>query len=477
MPDIFDLKYSSSVLVVGDLILDNYWFGNVRRISPEAPVPVLAFNKNISKAGGAGNVAHNIISLGGSCTLIGCVGNDSEGELLCSSLSSEGNVKFELEKSNKFRTITKLRILDENQQIVRVDFEEEDPTIDQSSLSKRFKKNIKKHSVVILSDYGKGVLTESSISQFIKESRRNKKIILVDPKGGDLKKFAGATLMKPNLQEFEDYVGKCHNDSDLIIKGKKLRKKLSLQYLLVTLGARGMVLIDGNEHKMISSSARSVYDVSGAGDTVIATIATMLTANLSMHESVDLANQAAGIAVGKVGTATVNRREISKIIEETSEKRIYSNLDEIHKLLIQERSSGKKIVMTNGCFDILHRGHISYLEEARCSGDILVVAINSDASVKKLKGKQRPINTLKDRAKVLSSLSCVDYVISFGQETPVSLYKKILPDVLVKGGDYQAEKIAGAKEVLSAGGEVKIIEFVEGYSTTEIIKNISKLKK
>ena len=473
MKDIINLQFKSSVLVIGDLILDNYWFGDVNRISPEAPIPILNFESSSAKPGGAGNVAHNIAHLGADCTLIGAVGEDSDGNLLCSDLISK-KVTCRILKSKKFKTITKLRILDEAHQIVRVDFEVEKQNIDQKKLFKLIKDSIDNHSVIVLSDYGKGVLSDELTIKCIKEAKARQKVILVDPKGSDFQKYKGVTLMKPNLHEFETVVGKCLTDQDLVIKGEELRNKLNLKYLLITLGARGMVLLEENNVKWFQSMARSVYDVSGAGDTVISSIAAMLAAGMETAQAIDLANVAAGIAVGKIGTATVSLQEISSHSWLQVQNKIYSTVRELSEILDFQRSSGKKVVMTNGCFDILHRGHVSYLEEARSLGDILVVALNSDSSVKKLKGQNRPINKLEDRAIVLASLSSVDFIISFEEETPLSLYEEILPDILVKGGDYQSDNMVGANEIIKAGGEVKILEHIDGFSTTALIEHISK---
>jgi D-beta-D-heptose 7-phosphate kinase/D-beta-D-heptose 1-phosphate adenosyltransferase len=473
MKDIINLQFKFSVLVIGDLILDNYWFGNVNRISPEAPVPILNFERANTKPGGASNVAHNIAHLGADCTLVGVVGKDSNGEILCSDLVSK-KVTCKVIKSKKFRTISKLRIMNEAYQIVRVDFEEEKQNVDQKKLFKLIKDSVDKHSVIVLSDYRKGVLTDELTIKCIKEAKARQKVILADPKGSDFQKYKGVTLMKPNLHEFEKVVGKCLTDQDLVMKGEELRNKLNLKYLLITLGARGMVLLEKGSVKWFSSLARSVYDVSGAGDTVISSIAAMLAAGMGIAQAIDLANVAAGIAVGKIGTATVSLQEISSHSLLQVQNKIYSTVGELSGILDFHRASGKKIVMTNGCFDILHRGHVSYLEEAQSLGDILVVALNSDSSVNKLKGQNRPINKLEDRAIVLASLASVDFIISFEEETPLSLYEEILPDILVKGGDYQSDNMVGASEIVKAGGKVKILEFLDGFSTTALIEHISK---
>tara|TARA_B100001750_G_scaffold50080_1_gene37959 strand:- start:302 stop:1738 length:1437 start_codon:yes stop_codon:yes gene_type:complete len=466
------LNFNAPIIVVGDIILDKYWFGDIARISPEAPVPVLNFTEASTKPGGAANVANNIANLGAEVFLFGAIGNDPDGDQLESDLSKM-NIKCEFLKSNDFQTISKLRVLNKPNQIVRIDFEKENQTIDHHLIENRIKSKIDQSSIVVMSDYAKGLLSKEFIKTIIEEANAKNKIVLVDPKSDDFDRYKGATMLTPNKKEFENVVGRCVSDKEIVSKGEQLRQELSLQYLLVTLGAKGMVLILKNNVAWFPSKARKVFDVTGAGDTVISFIAAMLSAGLEIKKTVSIANDAAGIAVGKIGTAKVNMNELSDTFQYGTSKKIFGHHNTLKKIIDEQKSDGKKIVMTNGCFDLLHPGHISYLEKAKSFGDILIVAINSDASVSKLKGTGRPINTLSDREIILSSLSMVDYVISFDSLSPLKLYKEILPDVLVKGGDYKLDEIEGAKEIIESGGEVNIVDFIDGYSSSSIIKKIT----
>ena len=459
------------VLVFGDIILDRYISGSVDRVSPEAPVPVLKPSNEEIRLGGAANVALNLSSLGSNATIIGVTGRDESSTQIID-LLKKNNIKKALSKS-KHPTISKLRILASQQQLIRIDNEEEFSEIDwQSSLS-HYRKHIglKKNKVLIISDYEKGTL--KNIPLIIREAKKSKKIILVDPKGDDFSKYNSADIITPNFHEFERVVGKVSSESDITKKGKGLIKSLNLNSLLITRGSEGMTLLDKRNGKVIRkdfpTEARDVFDVSGAGDTVIASIAAGLAGGFSLSESIRLANIAAGIVVGKSGTATVNQAEIVPYLG-LSESYVSFNEVKSYSLDLHER--GKKIVFTNGCFDILHAGHVEYLEAAKELGDKLIVAINTDRSVRKLKGSSRPVNTLAHRAKVLASLQCVDKVVFFDEETPIKLIKAIKPDVLVKGGDYKIKDIVGHKEVAQSGGSVVTIPLVKGLSTSKIITKI-----
>ena len=456
------------VLVFGDIILDRYISGIVDRVSPEAPVPVLKPSNEEIRLGGAANVALNLSSLGSNTTLIGVTGKDESSTQIID-LLKKNNIKKALSKS-KHPTISKLRILASQQQLIRIDNEEEFSETDwQSSLSNYRKHiNLKKNKVLIISDYEKGTLR--NIPLIIREAKKLKKIILVDPKGDDFSKYKSADIITPNFQEFERVVGKVNSEPEITKKGKDLIKSLNLNSLLITRGSEGMTLLDKRNGKVIRedfpTEARDVFDVSGAGDTVIASIAAGLAGGFSLSESIRLANLAAGIVVGKSGTATVNQAELVPYLG-LSESYVSFNEVKVYSKDLHER--GKKIVFTNGCFDILHAGHVEYLEAAKDLGDKLIVAINTDRSVRKLKGSSRPVNTLAHRAKVLASLQCIDKVVFFDEDTPIKLIKAIRPDVLVKGGDYKLKDIVGHKEVSQSGGSVVTIPLVKGLSTSKII--------
>tara|TARA_B100001109_G_scaffold40372_1_gene31803 strand:+ start:2276 stop:3688 length:1413 start_codon:yes stop_codon:yes gene_type:complete len=456
------------VLVFGDIILDRYISGSVDRVSPEAPVPVLKPSNEEIRLGGAANVALNLSSLGSNTTLIGVTGKDESSTQIID-LLKKNNIKKALSKSNH-PTISKLRILASQQQLIRIDNEEEFSETDwQSSLS-NYRKHIslKKNKVLIISDYEKGTL--KNIPLIIREAKKLKKIILVDPKGDDFSKYKSADIITPNFQEFEKVVGKVNSEPEITKKGKDLIKSLNLNSLLITRGSEGMTLLDKRNGKVIRedfpTEARDVFDVSGAGDTVIASIAAGLAGGFSLSESIRLANLAAGIVVGKSGTATVNQAELVPYLG-LAESYVSFNEVKVYSKGLHER--GKKIVFTNGCFDILHAGHVEYLEAAKELGDKLIVAINTDRSVRKLKGSSRPVNTLAHRAKVLASLQCIDKVVFFDEDTPIKLIKAIRPDVLVKGGDYKLKDIVGHKEVSQSGGSVVTIPLVKGLSTSKII--------
>ena len=465
------LLSKSNILVFGDVMLDRYVSGSVDRVSPEAPVPVLQPIKEEIRLGGAANVALNLSSLGSKVSLIGISGKDSSSAQIFK-LLKENKIKNEIVKSN-LPTITKLRLLSSKQQLLRVDNEEEFTKEDWNSAKKRFDKSIALNSnnLLIISDYGKGTLQD--IPGLIKKAKKSKKIVLVDPKGNNFSKYKGADVITPNFSEFIGEVGAVKSEREITAKAKSLIKSLKLGALLVTRGPEGMTLFNKEKDNVVRSDfptqAQEVFDVSGAGDTVIASVAAALSTGLDMTSAVKLANVAAGIVVGKSGTATASISEIEPHF--TGEDLVFT-LKEAKKHSVMLRKNGKKIVFTNGCFDILHAGHVHYLEQAKELGDELVVGLNSDSSVKTLKGPSRPINNLEQRAKVLSSLKCVDRIVSFADETPIKLIKEIKPDVLVKGGDYKVKDVVGHKEVRSWGGEVKIIPLVPGLSTTNIIKKL-----
>ena len=460
------------VLVVGDLMLDRYWFGTTGRISPEAPVPVVNIAKDDLRPGGAANVAVNVASLGGKVTLLGVVGNDEPAELL-SKLVIEHGVDVNFVRSTSNPTITKLRVVSRNQQLIRLDFESSFYTphaFDEKEMFKRYCAVLPSVETVILSDYGKGTL--AGVADLIKEAIAQGKHVIVDPKGTDYQRYAGASLITPNMAEFELVAGPCADEDEIVAKGHVLRDQLGLGAVLITRSEHGMTLLQPDAAPMhVPTEAREVFDVTGAGDTVIATIGTALAAGKNLVAACKLGNVAAGIVVGKFGTATVTSLELERALHFSggAPSAVLAEQDLLHR--VQEaKAAGKCIVFTNGCFDILHVGHVRYLEAAKSLGDMLVVAVNDDASVKRLKGEQRPVNVCSDRMHVLAGLKSVDWVVRFSEDTPELLIKQILPNILVKGGDYQPENIVGYDAVKNAGGEVIALDFHEGYSTTKIIE-------
>ena len=461
------------VLVIGDVMLDRYWDGDSTRISPEAPVPIVKVKDFDIRLGGAANVALNIIALQANCVLLGVRGQDDSGKLLEACLKQTA-IHNQLITLPQHVTTTKLRVLSKHQQLIRLDFEN---NFDEKALKKiqlTFEKNIKKSNVVICSDYAKGVL--KGIHSLIQSARKHKVPIFIDPKSNDFNCYRGATILTPNLKEFEEAVGQCHTEKEMVGKARNALKKYQLQALLITRGADGMTLVErGQEALHLPVHAREVYDVTGAGDTVIGVLAASFAAGLSLTEAAVLSNIAASIVVKKVGTAVATLHELRRAIQHENDSHFgILTQAELKQAVLDAKAHDEKVVMTNGCFDILHAGHVQYLEQARALGDRLIVAVNSDASVRKLKGKNRPINTLQNRMEVLASLRAVDWVVPFSEETPEKLISYLLPDILVKGGDYQAHEIAGAKAVKKNGGEIKILDFKKGFSTTRLIQKIKK---
>lgn len=457
------------VLVIGDVMLDKYWHGSTNRISPEAPVPVVKVSDVDTRAGGAANVALNIAALHSSARVAGLVGQDNEAQEL-RQLLEERSVSTQFVAAETEPTISKLRIMSRHQQLLRLDQEEFFPTEIAQTLTDKVQADIENSEVVILSDYAKGAIQQPQ--QLIQQARAAGKPILIDPKGTDFEKYRGATLLTPNMSEFEAVVGHCQNEEAVVERGFALLDQLALDALLVTRSEKGMTLFQkGQDPVYFAANAQSVFDVTGAGDTVIATLATGLAGGLSLENSVEIANIAAGIAVSKLGTETVSLAELNQAIETYygfEQTKVLSEADLIQRLATA-RGRDERIVFTNGCFDILHPGHVSYLEHARKLGDKLIVAVNSDASVSRLKGPTRPINDLTHRMHVLGGLASVDWVVAFEEDTPARLIAALNPDILVKGGDYKPEEIAGADTVIANGGEVRVLNFEEGYSTTGII--------
>ena len=457
-------------------MLDRYWHGDTSRISPEAPVPVVKVEEIEERAGGAGNVALNVAALGGSAAVLGLTGRDEAADALARTLLNAG-VECHFERLEGFPTVTKLRVLSRHQQLIRLDFEDGFPGCDSSGLLRRFEENIGDAGVVVLSDYSKGTLRESK--QLIAMARAAGKPVVIDPKGSDYSPYRGATVITPNMSEFEAVVGHCADDDAVVSKGEALRAELELDALLVTRSEKGMTLLQkGEEPLHIPTKAREVYDVTGAGDTVVSVLAASLAAGNSLREATVLANLAAGVVVAKLGTASVSVPELRRAMRDQDEmEQGMVSEDKLIALVQEAKAHGETVVMTNGCFDILHAGHVTYLEEAAQLGDRLIVAVNDDASVKRLKGEERPVNTQAKRMRVLAALDCVDWVVGFDEDTPTRQICNVTPDILVKGGDNDPDIIPGGDCVRAAGGQVMVMSFVDGCSTTSIIGAIRASEK
>ncbi len=461
------------IIVLGDIMLDRYWHGSTSRISPEAPVPVVKIEKESLHPGGAANVALNLSALGTKVTLIGITGCDSDSDALLEQLTAH-NINCQFIRDESTKTIVKLRVISQQQQLIRADFEE--PTVScklQAQLQQTFDNIVQTADAVVLSDYAKGCLRPCQA--YIKSAKLHKLPIITDPKSSDWSLYDGSTIITPNTPEFTNIAGSFETSEQLELLAHSVLKQHHLDAILVTRGAKGMSLVttDGCTH--IPTKAYEVFDVTGAGDTVVATLAFALANKIELKTAVSLSNFAAGIVVGKLGTACVTQKElIASYLNHNLNKNDLLTPEALHTIIHHKQLSGKTIVMTNGCFDLLHSGHIEYLEAARQLGDYLVVAINDDASVKRLKGDSRPINTITDRITALNALACVDWVISFSEDTPQQLIEHLSPNILVKGGDYKIENIVGAKWVLEHGGQVKIMPFKKGYSTSALLEKIIK---
>ena len=470
MKELPDFK-QSRVLVVGDVMLDHYWHGDTARISPEAPVPVVAVKQDQGRAGGAGNVALNIAALGGQATLMGFTGMDENARKLKQLLEDEG-IHCYFHAFDEYPTITKLRVISRHQQLIRLDFENGFPGQHPEDWLNEYENLLEVHDVIVFSDYGKGTLFH--IADLIARAKDKNKTVLVDPKGTDLSRYAGATLITPNKSEFEAIVGFCASDDDFAERGKTMMADFHIENLLITRSEKGMTLLEKDfPARHLPTRARDVFDVTGAGDTVIAVLAAALSTGMPMEAATQISNLAAGIVVGKLGTATVSCDELKQALshQQVLHRGIVSE-DELLEAVEKARNRGETVVMTNGCFDILHAGHVTYLEEASKLGDRLIVAVNIDETVRALKGDDRPVNKVENRMHVLAALGCVDWVLPFFEETPERLICEVKPDLLVKGGDNDPDKIPGAKCVRENGGQVAIMTYVDGISTTQIVKSI-----
>ena len=462
-----------NILVVGDLMIDHYLWGDCDRISPEAPVQVVNVAKETSVLGGAGNVINNLHTLGASVSVASVIGQDEIGKELMLMLKSLG-VKTEALISQEGRkTSKKSRVIASHQQILRYDKESKEE-IEEASVEKivsAVKKDLFLYDMIILSDYGKGVLTARLCQEIITLASEQNKKVLVDPKGINYSKYKGAHFLTPNKKEACEATGiDIIDDESLLRAGEWLRQKCELELSMITLSEDGIAIFDEKMHK-VPTVAKEVFDVTGAGDTVIASLAYAISSGKDIISAAQFANAAAAVVVGKIGSATASMDEIeayeSTLHQSSSDMHIKSH-KEIELCVRSARDKNQRVVFTNGCFDILHLGHVKYLEVAKSFGDILIVGLNADSSVRELKGPERPINPEYDRAYLLAALEVVDYVVIFSEETPHDLIKMIEPDVLVKGGDYEGKAVVGTE----FAKELKLVDFVDGKSTTRTIERI-----
>ncbi len=466
---------SKKILVVGDVMLDTYYTGEVNRISPEAPVPVFRKKTERSVLGGAANVASNLVAAGQKVSMMAMVGKDDAG-LKLKKLFEEKGINTDLIISLDRLTTEKTRFLAaNNQQVLRLDVEDTDPLAKTECeiMIELLEERIKGFNLILLSDYLKGLLTYDFTQAIIRIAKENGIPVIIDVKDPKIEKYFGATLLKPNLKEIADLTGLPVNTDDEILKASnELRKKCKVDFVLTTCGGRGMILVGEGNPYSVPAFGQEVFDVTGAGDTTIAYLGACMVNGFSMREAVDIANLAAGIQVSKVGTSSVLWSEIRERLANRTDKVIHKIISGKAIESFRKDHKEQKIVFTNGCFDILHVGHIRYLQEAAQLGDILIIGLNSDESVRRLKGPERPINNEMERAEMLCALGFVDYVAIFDDDTPINLINTIQPDVLVKGGDYSPDEVVGKKEVEERGGKLVLIPFVEGKSTTNIIEKI-----
>jgi D-beta-D-heptose 7-phosphate kinase/D-beta-D-heptose 1-phosphate adenosyltransferase len=470
------------ILVVGDIMLDRYIHGEVERISPEAPVPVLRHAQRFERAGGAANVAMNLAGLGCKAILAGFWGDDTEQRELAAILERVGIDTVGV-VSSSLPTISKTRIVGRMQQLLRLDIEsrEAPPKAETERLMERATALVSKVNAVILSDYAKGALADELCESVIRAARDKGIPVFADPKTRDFSKYDGATTVCPNLGELSAATGvSAHESERLLEAGQKLLVEHDLEYLTVTMSEKGITLLrrDGRYHS--PARAREVFDVSGAGDTVIATLTASIAGGLKVETAVELANLAAGIVVGKIGTVPIAQHELiaalTPSVEITAGEKIL-DLERAKRRVSEWRASGETIVFTNGCFDLLHVGHITLLEDCRKFGTKLVLGLNTDASVCRLKGPTRPVVGQNERARVMAALAAVDAVVLFDEDTPLEIIRTLKPNVLVKGGDYTVETVVGHEEVIAFGGRVEIVPTVEGFSTTNIVKKLTAVQE
>jgi D-beta-D-heptose 7-phosphate kinase/D-beta-D-heptose 1-phosphate adenosyltransferase len=466
------------VLVIGDLMLDEYLWGRTERISPEAPVQIVDVVREELRLGGAGNVINNLVALGARVRVASVLGDDADGRLLRQLLIERQVDSAGIILAPGRTTSRKTRVLASSQQIVRIDRETraEISPEQERSLADFLRKAIAACQVILISDYLKGVLPESLLQEIIAQARRCNVPVVIDPKGSDYRKYRGATVLTPNRKEAQTASGiRIVDEATLRQAGQTLCGELELEALVLTRSEEGLSLFyrDGRELHL-PTEAREVFDVSGAGDTVLALIGLGLAAGLPLADAAQLSNVAAGVVVGKVGTSTVAPDEILDAIgrqHQDGDAKLHER-QTLARLLAVRRSQGKVVVFTNGCFDLLHVGHVKYLQAARKLGDLLVLGLNSDASIRRLKGPKRPLIGEVERAHILAALDCIDYVVLFDEDTPLELIRSLRPDILVKGADYTPDGVVGKNLVESWGGRVELIQFVDGKSTTSIIDKI-----
>jgi len=469
-------KHKPNILVIGDLMIDNYLIGNCSRISPEAPVQIIDINEEYQVLGGAGNVVNNLKSLGAEVSVMSIIGDCQVSNQLKELFESIAVNTSDLITEKKRFSSKKTRIISSQQQVVRYDVESSCDIAEGSEkeLIKRFQEKVRKFDLIILSDYGKGVLTKTLTRKVIEISNNNNIKVIVDPKGADYSKYYSAFLLTPNKKEIMDALGiKINSDKALFEALQTQKNQFNLNISLITLSEDGIAILDDQVRKH-PTVAKEVFDVTGAGDTVIASLGYALAVNSDIDSAVKFANLAAGVVVGKVGSATVSFDEISAYessLHISGCEEHIKNIDQFLPILDNLRMQKKQIIFTNGCFDILHVGHVKYLEKAKSLGGILIVGLNTDNSISRLKGETRPVNTLDDRACVIAGLESVDYVIPFEEDTPLELIKIISPDILVKGADYKGKKVVG-EELVS---KLVFIDFIDGKSSTETIKKIQSL--
>ena len=462
-------------LVVGDLMLDEYVWGAVDRVSPEAPVQIVDVKRKELRLGGAGNVINNLQTLNGQVDVVSVVGDDDDGQFLLRRLAERGIEKHCVFSQPRRVTSRKTRIFASNQQIVRIDQETraEITAASEDRIIAHVRAAVSGLDVIYLSDYQKGVLTERVLKEVIALGQAAKVPVLVDPKGDNYRKYRGASVLTPNRKEAQQASGITIVDEEtLLAAGRKLLAELELDALVLTRSEEGMTVFSATGEMHLPTVAREVYDVSGAGDTVLSLFGLGLAQKLPLEWSAGLANLGAGIVVAKVGTSTVNAQELLAAagLQHADEK--ISSVPLLQNILAGERQKNKQIIFTNGCFDLLHVGHVKYLQAARKLGDLLVLGLNSDDSIRRLKGPNRPLIDQEERAHILAALNCIDYVVVFDEDTPLELITALRPDILVKGGDYTPEGVVGRELVESYGGRVELINFVDGKSTTNIINKI-----
>ena len=478
LPHIDRLK-SARVLCIGDVMLDHYVYGQVERVSPEAPIPVLWIEREMKTLGGAGNVLRNLQALGAASSFISVVGNDEAGREVGRLVEVQDGTEAHVLVQPQRTTTVKTRYVAANQQLLRADRESStplDPYI-REDLLRLARELVTDHSVVIISDYAKGVLTEGVALEIIRAAREAGAQVIVDPKGGDHIRYRGADLLKPNRRELAHATGMpVATDDEIVGASRALIERCGFNAVLASLGAEGMVLVGaGGTVHLQRAEVREVYDVSGAGDTVVATVGTALAAGMTLTDAARLANAAAGVAVGKIGTAVVYASELIASLSGRDLHAADKVVPRSHALdlVVRWRRHGLKIGFTNGCFDLLHPGHVALLGQAKAACDRLVVGLNSDASTARIKGPRRPIQSESERAAVLASLAAVDLIVIFEEDTPIELIREIRPQLLVKGADYRLDEVVGADLVKSAGGEVLLTDVVPGYSTTATIARLA----